>query len=420
MYSLKSLAHVLAFVFFGLLPSSRALDNGLGRTPPMGWNSWNHFRCSINEDLIKQIADALVSTGLRDLGYHYLNLDDCWQVSRDLDTGKIIEDRRAFPSGMKALGDYIHKVGLKYGLYSDAGLFTCQRRPGSLGSEAIDAQSYAQFGCDYLKYDNCYSMFLPSKPRYERMRDALNQTGRPIFFSMCNWGVEDPATWAGPVGNSWRTTGDINDSWNSVLHLLDKNDPLYPYAGPGKWNDPDMLEVGNGGLTIEQERSHFTMWAIMKAPLLLGNDITNMAQETMDILSNRKIIAVNQDPLGAQAHSVWSSNEKAQQVWAGPLAGGAFVVVLFNRGGTQSEEITVHWSDIPGMPSETTTMIMEDLWCNSNCNTTATGTFAATVQLHDVAAYRMSPASQHRRSGLGKLNATHALRRVGGSLTHIY
>lgn len=295
---------------------------------------------------------------------------------------------------MTALGDYIHSKGLKYGLYSDAGLFTCQRRPGSLHNEIIDAQSYADFGCDYLKYDNCFSLALPSQPRYEAMRDALNQTGRPIFFSMCNWGAEDPATWAGPVGNSWRTTGDINASWKSVLGILDKNDDLFSYAGPGHWNDPDMLEVGNGHMTLEEERSHFTLWAIMKAPLLLGNDITKLTPETMDIIGNKKMIAINQDPLGAQAHSVWSSDNQDQQVWAGPLADGAFVVVLLNRGGAQAEQITAHWNDIPGIPSDTTTMILEDLWCKSSCNaTTAAGSYSAKVKRHDVAAFRMRPAS---------------------------
>jgi len=376
------------------------LDNGLGLTPPMGWNSWNHFHCAIHEDLIKEIADALVSTGLRDLGYTYLNLDDCWQLSRDATTGKIQEDPDKFPSGMKALGNYIHSKHLKYGLYSDAGMFTCQRRPGSLGKEGMDAQSYAEFGADYLKYDNCFAANLPPQPRYEAMRDALNATGRPIFFSICNWGWDHPETWAGPVGNSWRTTTDINDGWHSVLSLLDKNDGLYPYAGPGHWNDPDMLEVGNGGLTHEEERSHFTMWAIMKAPLLLGNDITNITKDTMAIIGNRKIISINQDPLGAQAYSVWSSDEKdkAQQIWAGPLAGGDLVVVLFNRGGTQPVNITVPWKYIDVSPDST--MVLQDLWCddddtmgNSNCNTTATGTFTATVAPHDVAAFRMSPVT---------------------------
>lgn len=382
-----------------------ALDNGLGQTPPMGWNSWNHFGCSIDEVLIEQVADSLVSTGLRDLGYQYLNLDDCWQRFRDLDTGKIIEDRDSFPSGMKALGDYIHSKGLKFGLYSDAGLFTCERRPGSLGNEVIDAQSYADFGADYLKYDNCFAFRLPSKYRYERMRVALNQTGRPIFYSLCNWGAENPATWAGPVGNSWRTTTDIRDNWKSVLNLLDINDAFYPYAGPGHWNDPDMLEVGNGGLTVQQERSHFTLWAIMKSPLLLGNDIANMTKTTIDILSNKKIIAINQDPLGAQAYSVWSSDAdtKAQQVWAGPLTGGAFVVVLFNRADPSGDEtaagvtITAHWGDIPGMPRNGS-MIVEDLWCSNNCTTTtATGGFSATVHSHDVGAFRMTPVTKSRK-----------------------
>jgi alpha-galactosidase len=372
---------------------SVALDNGLGLTPPMGWNSWNRFHCDINETLIHSIADALVSTGLRDLGYRYVNLDDCWQTDRSRDTGKIIEDPHKFPSGMKTLGDYLHQNGLLFGLYSDSGLFTCQGRPGSLGVETIDAATYAEFECDYLKYDNCYSFMLPPQKRYETMRDALNATGRPIFFSMCEWGIQDPAKWAKPVGNSWRTTGDIGPNWRAIMQLTDQNEPLWPYAGPGGWNDPDMLEVGNGDLTIAQQRSHFTLWAIMKAPLILGNDIRSVSKETLEIIGNKKIIAINQDKLGAQAHVVWSSPDKGttqgQQVWAGPLDGGAFVIVLLNRGETDNVEVTVHWKDIPGFYAETTTMMLEDLW--HDLNTTATGSFTAKVLANDTVAFRATP-----------------------------
>ncbi|CAB9519571.1 Probable alpha-galactosidase B [Seminavis robusta] len=385
-------AFLALFLHASTITTTFALDNGLGLTPVMGWNSWNKFACGINETLIHSIADALVSTGLRDLGYHYLNLDDCWQLTRDMGSGKIKEDPNKFPSGMKALGDYIHSKGLKYGLYSDAGLMTCQRRPGSLGLETIDAQSYADFGCDYLKYDNCYAFGLKPQKRYEAMRDALNATGRPIFFSMCEWGALDPATWATPIGNSWRTTGDINPTWGSILEILDRNDPLWPYAGPGAWNDPDMLEVGNGNLTVEQQRSHFTLWAIMKAPLILGNDIRTISQESLDIITNKKIIAINQDKLGAQAHSVWTSDEKDTQVWAGPLDEGEFVIVLFNRGDINNVEIAVHWKDIPDFYTDTTTMVLEDLWCD--WNTTATGSFTAKVQAHDVVAFRASPTKK--------------------------
>ena len=369
-----------------------ALDNGLGLTPPMGWNSWNHFRCDINETLIRNVADALVSTGLKDLGYEYLNLDDCWQVDRDPTTGKIIEDPIAFPSGMKALGDYIHSKGLKFGLYSDAGQYTCQHRPGSLGKEEMDAKAYAAFGCDYLKYDNCYSTAIPVQDRYVAMRDALNATGRPIYFSMCEWGYEDPATWASDVANSWRTTGDIFPRWNVITKLLDTNDRFHEYAGPGGWNDPDMIEVGNGNLTVQEERSHFTLWAMMKAPLLLGNDVTQMTSRVKDIIGNRKVIAINQDPLGVQAYSIWSSDENnTQQIFAGPLDNGGFVVAFFNRNGTEDVYMTVHWKDIPGIPSEDTVMFLEDLWCD--LNTTTSVSFSATVQPRDVVAFRMTPVS---------------------------
>lgn len=377
---------------FGVL----ALDNGLGRTPPMGWNSWNHFHCNINEELIHQQANALISTGLKQVGYNHINLDDCWQISRNNITKQIQEDKQAFPSGMKALGDYLHSKELKFGLYSDAGHYTCQHRPGSLGYEDIDAQVYASWGCDYLKYDNCY--YIPPsanlEKRYTAMRNALNATGRPIFFSMCEWGVKEPATWAGPIGNSWRTTGDIGPNWNSILGILDHNNQYHQYAGPGGWNDPDMLEVGNGKLTVAEQRSHFTLWAVMKAPLLLGNDLTNMKQETLDILRNKNIIAINQDPLGVQGYRVWQSSNKEIEVWAGPLSGHQeYVVVLFNRASQQPTNITAYWKDIPGLDVNTN-MELHDLWCPRT--TTATGSITSLVEPHDSVAFRMKPVSVTR------------------------
>jgi alpha-galactosidase len=254
------------FAVAGLAVAVNALDNGLARTPGMGWNSWNKFACNVSETLIKGVADQIVSMGLDKLGYNYVNIDDCWQVSRDAN-GNIVEDKTRFPSGMKALADYIHSKGLKFGVYSDAGEYTCQHRPGGLNHEKSDANSYASWGVDYLKYDNCYNDNLPPQPRYEAMRDALNATGRPIYYSLCEWGVEDPATWAGNVGNSWRTTNDISDNWNSMTSNLDLNDKWASYAGPGQWNDPDMLEVGNGGMTNEEYKSHFSLWALIKSPL---------------------------------------------------------------------------------------------------------------------------------------------------------
>eukprot|EP01113_Clastostelium_recurvatum_P034661 TRINITY_DN472_c0_g1_i2.p1 TRINITY_DN472_c0_g1~~TRINITY_DN472_c0_g1_i2.p1 ORF type:complete len:582 (-),score=120.82 TRINITY_DN472_c0_g1_i2:118-1863(-) len=284
-----------------------ALDNGLARTPQMGFNTWNHFGCHINESIIRQTADAIVATGLAQAGYVYVNLDDCWQTARDA-TGRIIADPVAFPSGIAALASYVHSKGLKFGLYSDAGERTCDGRPGSLGHEKMDAQTYAEWQVDYLKYDNCYDDGTPPEKRYPPMRDALNATGRHIFFSMCEWGVDNPASWAGEVGNSWRTTADISDNWNSMISNLGINSRLYPSAGPGGWNDPDMLEVGNGGMTTTEYEAHFSLWAISKAPLIIGCDVTKMSNDTFRILTNKEVIAVNQDKLGVQGRIVASSS----------------------------------------------------------------------------------------------------------------
>ena len=298
----KSKIKMFIFIFY-ILKLLNCLDNGLGKTPQMGWNSWNKFGCNINEKLIMETIDALNSSGLIESGYNYINLDDCWQIKRD-ENDKIIPDPQAFPNGIKYLADYAHSKGLKFGLYSDAGNYTCAGRPGSLYYEEIDAKTYAEWGVDYLKYDNCYNEGIDSKLRYTKMRDALNKTGRHIYYSMCSWGADEVSTWGKDVGNSWRTTGDINDNWKSMTRIIDQNNKWYEYAGPGGWNDPDMLEVGNGGMSNEEYKSHFGLWAITKAPLLIGCDITSMSNETKDILTNPEVIAINQDSLGQQAHKI--------------------------------------------------------------------------------------------------------------------
>ena len=294
---------------FAILKLLNCLDNGLGKTPQMGWNSWNRFGCSINEKLIMDTIDALNSSGLIEYGYNYINLDDCWQIKRD-ENDTIVADPNAFPNGIKYLADYAHSKGLKFGLYSDAGNYTCAGRPGSLYYEEIDAKTYAEWGVDYLKYDNCYNEGIDSKLRYTAMRDALNKTGRQIYYSMCSWGADEVSTWGKDVGNSWRTTGDISDNWKSMTRIIDQNNKWYEYAGPGGWNDPDMLEVGNGGMNYEEYKTHFALWAITKAPLLIGCDITNMSDETKKILTNPEVIAINQDSLGQQARKIKYSQVK--------------------------------------------------------------------------------------------------------------
>ena len=280
-----------------------SLDNGLGLTPQMGWNTWNKFHCNINQTLIKNSIDEFIKSGLVEAGYKYINLDDCWQYARD-ENDTILPDNVTFPDGIKPLVKYAHERGLLFGLYSDAGTHTCAGRPGSLNYEEIDANTYAEWGVDYLKYDNCNNQGIPSLDRYPKMRDCLNKTGHQIFYSLCQWGQENVATWGMEVGNSWRTTGDIEDNWNSMINIIDQNDQWYQYAGPGGWNDPDMLEVGNGGMTLTEYKTHFALWAISKAPLLIGCDITTMTEDIKKILTNPEVIAINQDSLGEQGHKI--------------------------------------------------------------------------------------------------------------------
>lgn len=361
------------------------LENGLGRTPQMGWNSWNHFACNIEEKLIRETADAMVSTGLAAAGYKYVNIDDCWaELDRD-SKGNFVPKASTFPSGIKALADYVHNKGLKLGIYSDAGTQTCSKKmPGSLGHEEQDAKTFASWGIDYLKYDNCNNQGISPKERYPIMTKALQNSGRPIFYSLCEWGQDDPATWANEVGNSWRTTGDISDNWDSMTSRADENDKWASYAKPGGWNDPDMLEVGNGGMTTEEYRSHFSIWSLAKAPLLVGCDVRSMSKETHEILSNKEVIAVNQDSLGVQGKKVKNGD---LEVWAGPLQHNKVVVILWNRSGSTSQ-ITAYWSDI-GLNS-TTVVNARDLWAHST-QKSIKGQISATIQSHACKMYVLTP-----------------------------
>jgi alpha-galactosidase len=373
------------FLLVCLIPLISCLDNGLARTPAMGWNSWNKFGCSINETLIKEVADAMVSTGLAAAGYEYVNLDDCWQISRDKTTSEIQADPKAFPSGIQSLADYVHNKSLKFGLYSDAGLYTCQKRPGGLYHEEIDAQTYAKWGVDYLKYDNCFNAALPPKFRYPRMRDALNKTGRPIYYSLCEWGQDDPWEWAADVGNSWRTTGDIKDKWDSFIEILEKQVPIASSGAPGGWNDPDMLEVGNGGMTTNEYEAHFALWAFLKAPLIVGCDIRNMSNDTLRILTNKEIIAVNQDSLGKPATRLFYQG--SQEIWGGPVVDG-FAAVLFNQG-TSAANITAKFKlfNITGSAKIRDLQAHQDLGTFQN-------SFSVQVQPHSVVVIKLSPQSQ--------------------------
>ena len=367
--------------------------NGLALAPPMGWNSWNKFACSINEQIVRDTADAMVSSGMRDAGYQYVVVDDCWHGQRDAN-GFITADPQKFPSGIRALADYVHSRGLKFGIYSDAGRLTCGGRPGSQGHEYQDALTYARWGVDYLKYDWCNTGDRNAQEAYALMADALRRSGREIIFSMCEWGGAKPWLWAKNVGNLWRTTGDIWDSFatkdkahdwaHPALEIADLNEPLWPFAGPGHWNDPDMLEVGNGGMTPAEYRSHFSLWAIMAAPLIAGNDVAHMDETTRSILLNREVIGVDQDPLGVQGHRVWKNGDS--EVWVKPLTGGAKAVLLFNRG---SAPTTIRaTAEYLGWPSGIRASV-RDLWAHKDTGRW-TGAVSATVEPHSVAMFKIA------------------------------
>jgi len=385
---MKLLTFLLVWCF--LCGCCLSLDNGLARRPPMGWNSWNHFGCNINQTIIQQTADAFVNSALIRFGYQYINLDDCWAQIRD-SSNEIQPDTAAFPD-FKGMVDYVHGKGLKFGLYSDAGTETCAGRPGSLGFEENDANTYAKWGVDFLKYDNCNNNNVSPQTRYPVMRDALNKTGRAIFYSVCEWGQYDPATWAAPVGNSWRTAEDIKDEWGSMISQADTNNQWASYAGPGAWNDPDMLEVGNGGMTTTEYQTHFSLWALMKAPLLIGCDVRSMSPDTIRILTNHEVIAVNQDKLGVQGNKTKTDGDS--EIWSGPLSGGAYAVLLLNRG-DNSVDITAQWSDFGLDPSQTADV--RDLWQTKDLGV-KTGSVSATVPSHGVVMYKITPVSTKRRN----------------------
>jgi alpha-galactosidase len=383
---------VLALCICSLIASpSKAADNGLALTPPMGWNSWNKFACNVSEELIKSAAAGMVSSGMKAAGYEYVVIDDCWQVSRDAN-GNIVADQNKFPSGMKALADYVHSKGLKFGIYSDAGTKTCGGRPGSRGHEFQDALQYAAWGVDYLKYDWCNTDTENAQAAYTTMRDALKASGRPIVFSMCEWGTSKPWLWAKDVGNLWRTTGDIYDCWDCKkeystgwLKILDLQDGLESFAGPGHWNDPDMLEVGNGGMSPTEYRSHFSFWCLLAAPLIAGNDLKNMPPEIKEILTNKEVIEVDQDALGMEGHRVRKNGDL--EVWAKQMKDRSRAVILFNRGATEAE-ISVAWEEL-GYPGRISASV-RNLWEKKELGNFS-GKFGAKVASHAVVMIRVTP-----------------------------
>lgn len=383
----------LVFASFTFSKSS-ALDNGEARTPPMGWNSWNKFGCAgVNEKVVRGIVDEMAANGMAAAGYQYVVIDDCWQGNRDKE-GNITADAGKFPSGIKALADYVHGKGLKFGIYTDAGTQTCAGRAGSVGHEYQDAQQYAEWGVDYLKEDWCNT--LPgqdSKASYALMRNALAATGRPIVFSICEWGSTQPWLWATSIGNLWRATGDIQDCWDckrswggmGFTRILDQVSELGGYTGPGHWNDLDMLEVGNGGMTANEYRVHFSMWAMLSAPLIAGNDLMNMSADTREILLNKEVIAIDQDRLGIAARRV--KKEGDTEVWSKQLADGSRAVALLNLS-TTAKAVSVSWEDLGY--SSTLAASVRDLWTEKDEGKN-TGSYSAQVPGHGIALVVVRP-----------------------------
>ena len=362
---MKRLVLLVLIAFLFLAMNAQKYDN-IAKTPPMGWNSWNKYGCNVSESLIMGMADAMASSGMKDAGYEYVVIDDCWQVARD-ENGGIVADKDRFPHGIKYLADYIHSKGLKFGIYSCAGTLTCAGRPAGRGHEFQDALTYARWGVDYLKYDWCNTTTQEPKSSYATMRDGLFAAHRPIVFSICEWGSNKPWEWAGTVGHLWRTTGDINDSWNSMIGIFVQQKDLARYAGPGHWNDPDMLEVGNGGMTTEEYKTHFSLWCMLAAPLMAGNDLQNMTPEIKSILVNKEIIALDQDTLGRQA-TCWRDNGD-YQIWVKPLSNNEKAICLLNKSDEKKSVLVdfallaqarVRWGGAPPLKLEN--YMVRDLW----------------------------------------------------------
>ncbi|CAN5209850.1 ricin-type beta-trefoil lectin domain protein [soil metagenome] len=361
-----------------------ALSNGLAQTPPLGWNDWYSDFCSVSDPLIRSTADAMVSSGMQAAGYQYVNLDDCWQTSRDAN-GTIVADPVAFPNGMKAVADYVHSKGLKFGIYTDAGTKTCAGRPGSQGYEAQDAATYASWGVDFVKVDWCNTGSLNAKNQYGIWRDAIAASGRPMLFNICNWGTQTPWVWGPTTGNMWRTTSDTHDNWQNLLATIDNNSQHTSFAGPGGWNDPDIMHIGLGGMTNTEYQSNFSLFAIMASPLIAGNDIRTMSQPIHDILTNKEVIAVDQDSLGQQGFKV-NDNNAGLQVWMKRLhTPGQRSVVLFNRTATAAA-MTVKWTDIGLLSSSAS---VRDLWTYTNKGNYSTS-YTATVPSHGVVMIKVS------------------------------
>lgn len=369
---------------------------GLALTPPMGWNTWNTFGVNINERLIKETAESMIASGMRDAGYVYIVLDDAW-LAKERDTeGNLVADPVKFPSGMKALADYLHQKGFKFGIYNCAGNKTCAGYPGGRGHEYQDARTYASWSVDYLKYDWCNHGTADAKETYKTMRDALYAAGRPIVLSICEWGNNKPWLWAKDIGHLWRTTGDITDCYDCQevysmgwKVILDSQVGLEKYADPGHWNDPDMLEVGNPGLSLAESRAHFSLWCMLAAPLMAGNDVRKMSGEVRDILTNKEVIAIDQDPLGKQGYQFMKHPGK--EIWVKQLSDGKWAVCFLNDSDSPLQ-IRLKWSHLWFLKG---TYEVRDLWQKKDLGTTKDD-FAGEIASHDVLLFRLSPVKKDK------------------------
>ncbi len=399
------------FLFIALtfaVASTASLAQGvesLAKTPPMGWNSWNVFQTNIDEPLLKSMVDAYITSGMKDAGYTYFVLDDGWMgMERDAN-GQLIADPKKFPNGMKEFADYVHSKGLKFGIYNCAGTKTCAGYPGTRGHEYEDARLYASWGVDYLKFDWCYADGENAREAYKTMSLALKASKRPIVFSLCEWGSNRPWLWAKDDGQLWRTTGDIGPSfekninkggWSalSVLNILDRQDSIRQYAGPGHWNDPDMLEVGNG-MTVNEDRTHFSIWCMLAAPLMSGNNLHSMSPQTTSVLTNKDAIAIDQDPLGVECFKYAMSSDSVETL-VRPLINGDLAVCFVNRM-DKSQTIDFDWSAhaINDAISKTdvdftkSSYKLHDLWSKKDIGTTKKP-LKQVIAPHDVLMLRLS------------------------------
>lgn len=411
---------------------------GLAARPPLGWNSWNKFGCDISQDTILDAAKSIVSTGLKDFGYEYIIIDDCWHADqRDNETNKPVPHPERFSLGIKHIADQVHDLGLKFGIYSSAGTHTCAGRFGSLGFEEIDAETYASWDIDYLKYDNCYNEGQSGTPeisfkRYEKMSKALRKTGREIVYALCNWGEDGPWNWAPTIAESWRISGDVWDNFDTVddycpcetmidcklpgFHcavdkIIEFSAALGQKAGPGHWNDMDMLEVGNGGQTYDEYVTHFSMWAIAKSPLILGHDLTKMTNETYEIITNKAIIAINQDEQGSPSHRKWKRPVEGGtvQMWTGSLANGDTVVALTNLS-PENVSVSADFADVfDSRDARALSYEFFDLWERADEDDPQSWGRSAGVhdasfsdialRKHQTKVYRARPVTQGQRTG---------------------